>query len=179
MTIFYATFPSLSIFCRLLWFSQILNMTIQDFQNIHSYHKITTEVFEFHLLWKISVLIGTSAKWRSYTVMLIKADTLFFKTKVIYSLGMLWPSLYAVFAFQNCLLWCVQKLKGKRVFRKIEIIHVRHIVSSVAQKQNSVDFSNSNCKLAMVSKVSYQTSRIASPQVIWILINWIRASSVP
>ena len=29
----------------------------------------------------------------------------------------------------------VLKLKGKRVLRKIEIIHVRHIVSSVAQKQ--------------------------------------------
>ena len=50
----------------------------------------------------------------------------------------------------------VQKPKGKRVFRKIEIIHVRHIVPSVAQKQNSVDFSYSSSKLAMLSKVSYQ-----------------------
>ena len=50
----------------------------------------------------------------------------------------------------------VQKLKGKRVFRKIEIIHVRLIVSSIAQKQNSVDFSNSSCKLAMHSKMSYR-----------------------
>ena len=49
----------------------------------------------------------------------------------------------------------VQKLKGKRVFRKIEIIHVLHILSSVAQKQNAMDFRNSSCKLAMLSKVSY------------------------
>ena len=40
-------------FWRLLWFSQILNMTIQDFLNIHSYHKIT-EPFEFRLFWKLS-----------------------------------------------------------------------------------------------------------------------------
>ena len=73
----------------------------------------------------------------------------FFKTKVIYSLDMLSLSFYAVF-------YGVQTLKRKRVFRKIEIIHVRHIVSSIAQKQNSVDFSNSSCKLTMLSKVSYQ-----------------------
>ena len=44
--------------------------------------------------------IGTSAKCRSYTYMLLEADTLFFKTKVIYS-----------FAFQNCLLWCAETKK--------------------------------------------------------------------
>ena len=33
-------------------------MTIQDFQNIHSYHKITAEVFEFRLFWKLSKNIG-------------------------------------------------------------------------------------------------------------------------
>ena len=87
-------------------------------------------------------------------------------------------SFYAVSAFQNCLLWCAETKRAfKRVFRKIEIIHVWHIVSSVAQKQNSVDFSNSSCKLAMLSKVYYQKTRIASPQVIWIFK--IRASSVP
>ena len=40
----------------------------------------------------------------------------------------------------------VQKLKGKHVTRKIEIIHVWRIVSSVAQKRNPVDFINSSCK---------------------------------
>ena len=40
-------------------------------------------------------------------------------------------SFYAVFA-SKIVFYGVQKLKGKRVLRKIEIIHVRHIVSSVA-----------------------------------------------
>ena len=73
-----------------------------------------------------------------------------------------------LFLLSKIVLYGVQKVKGKRVFRKIENIHVRHIVSSVAQKQNSVDFSNLSCKLAMLSKVSYQNSRIASSQVILI-----------
>ena len=87
-------------------------MTIQDFQNIHSYHKIKTEVFEFRLLWKLSknmsFHIGTSAKCRSYTVMLLKTDALFFKPKsfIHYICSVL--SFYAVFAFQNCLLWCAE-----------------------------------------------------------------------
>ena len=63
---------------------------------------------------------------------------------------------FMLFLLSKIVFYGVQKLKGKRVFKKIEIIHVRHIVSSVAQKQNSVDISNSNCKLAMLSKVSYQ-----------------------
>ena len=107
-------------------------------------------------------------------VMLLKADTLFFKTKVIYSLNML-----SSFLLSKIVFYGVQKLNGKRVFRKIKIIHVRHIVSSIAQKQISVDFSNSSCKLAMTSKVSYQKSRIANPQVIWIFKNQNKASSVP
>ena len=79
-----------------------------------------------------------------------------------------------LFLLSKIVFYGVQKLKGKHVFRKIEIIQVRHIVSSVAQKQNSMDFSNSSCKLAMLSKVSYQKSRIASPQVIWILKSYNR-----
>ena len=88
-------------------------MTIQGFQNIHSYTKITAEVFEFRSFGndlRISVSIGTSEKCISYTVMLLRADTLFFKkNKVIYSCSVL--SFYAVFAFQNGLLWCA---KAKR-----------------------------------------------------------------
>ena len=42
-------------------------------------------------------------------------------------------SFYA-FLLSKIVFYGVQKLKGKRVFRKIEIIHVRHIVSSIAQK---------------------------------------------
>ena len=55
-------------------------------------------------------------------------------------------SFHAVFAFQNCLLGYAET-KGKHVFRKIEIIHVWHIESSVAQKQNLVDFSYSSPKV--------------------------------
>ena len=53
------------------------------------------------------------------------------------------PSFYAVFAFQNCLLICA-KTKGQTCFRKIEIIHVWQIESSIAQKRNLVDFSYSS-----------------------------------
>ena len=67
-----------------------------------------------------------------------------------------------LFLLSKIVLFCMEKLKHKGVFMKIEIIHVRHILSSLAQKQNSVDFSDSSCKLAMLSKVSYQKSRVAS-----------------
>ena len=77
-------------------------MTIQDFQNIHfiikSQQKYSNFVyFENYLI--ISVFIGTSAKCRSYTVMLLKADPVFFKTKVIYSLDMLSSFIICCFAF--------------------------------------------------------------------------------
>ena len=62
-----------------------------------------------------------------------------------------------LFLLSKIVFYDVQKLKGKRVFRKIVFIHVRHIVSSVhvVQKQNSAEFSNLSCKLAMLSKASY------------------------
>ena len=40
---------------------------------------------------------------------------------------------FMLFLLSKIVFYGVQKLKGKRVFRKIEIIHVRHIVSSLAQ----------------------------------------------
>ena len=43
-------------------------------------------------------------------------------------------SFYSVFAFQSCLLWCAET-KRQLCIQEIEIIHVRLIVSSVAQKQ--------------------------------------------
>ena len=117
---------------------------------------------------RISVSVGTSAKCRSYKLPYSKlihffqnqsnlfiSDTQFFH-------GMLYLLSKIVF-------YGVQKLKGKCVFRKIEIIHVQNIISSVAHKQNSVGFSNLSCKLALLSKVSYQKSRIASSRAIRIL----------
>ena len=49
---------------------------------------------------------------------------------------------FILFLLSEIVFYGVQKLKGERVFRKIEIIHVWHIVSSVAQKQILVDFTN-------------------------------------
>ena len=54
-------------------------------------------------------------------------------------------SFHAVFAFLNCLLGCAET-KGKHVFRKIEIIHMWHVESFVAQKRNLVDLSYSSLK---------------------------------
>ena len=67
-------------------------MTIQDFQNIHSYHKITAEVFEFRLFMKLSKNIGfhrNKCKMQIVYGYVTQADTLFFKTKVICLLDML------------------------------------------------------------------------------------------
>ena len=49
-----------------------------------------------------------------------------------------------LFPHSKIVLYGVQKLKGKHVFKKTNIIHVWHIVSSVAQKRNPADFSDSS-----------------------------------
>ena len=49
-----------------------------------------------------------------YGYVILKADTLFFITKVIYLLDMLISYiLCAVFASQNCLLWCAETKRHK------------------------------------------------------------------
>ena len=68
--------------------------------------------------------------------MLLKADTLFLKNQS--HLFIRYEQFFhfnMLFLPSEIVFYGVQKLKGKRVFRKIEIIHLRHIVSSVAQKQ--------------------------------------------
>ena len=114
-------------------------MTIQDFQNIQNIIKSQQKYSNFVCFdnyLRIYVSMGTSAKCRSYTVMLLKADALFFKTKVIYSLEMLSSFILCCFPFPKfqIVFYGVQKLKGKRVFKKMRNSHVRHIVSPVAQK---------------------------------------------
>ena len=52
---------------------------------------------------------------------------------------------FMLFCFPELFFYGVRKLKGKHVFRKIEIIHVWHIESSIALKRNPVDFSNFSC----------------------------------
>ena len=128
------------IFCRLLRFSQILNMVIQDFQNniimINSQQKYSNFVYFGNYL-RITNSIGTSAKCRSYTVMLLKADTLFSKTSHLF---IRYAQLlhFMLFLLSKIVFYRVKKLKCKHVFRKIEIIHVWHIVSSVAQKRKFI-----------------------------------------
>ena len=179
MAIFYATFPSLSIHFAGCY--DLARFWIWSFRTFKTYILIIKSqqnysnfvCFENYL--RISVSIGTSAKCRSYTVILLKADTLFFKTKVIYSLFIRYAQFFhfmLFFAFQNCLLWCAETKTYKRqtcIQENGDYSRAAYCISSVAQKQNSVDFSNSSCRLVMLSKVSYQKSRIASPQVIWIL----------
>ena len=59
MASFHDTFPSLSIiFFRFLSFSQKLNMTFQDFDNLNSGHNVTTELFKYGLFWKLSKNFG-------------------------------------------------------------------------------------------------------------------------
>ena len=58
--------------------------------------------------------------------------------------GSLTLSFNPVFRFPK--LFCgVQKPRGKLTFRKIDSFHVWHIVSSVAQILNRVDFNYSGC----------------------------------
>ena len=77
-------------------------MTIQDFQNIHSYQNSQQKYLNFVYFGnylRIPVSIGTSAKCRSYTVILLEADTIFFKAKVICSLDMLSSFILCCFCF--------------------------------------------------------------------------------
>ena len=74
-----------------------------------------------------------------------------------------------VFSLVKIVFYGLQKLKGKHVFRKIEIIHVLHFVSSIAQKRNSVENINSSSKHTMLSNVYSQKCNIVRPRVIGIL----------
>ena len=46
--------------------------------------------------------------------------------------------------FSRCMLFFSFQIKGKLIFRKIDITHLWQIVSSIAQKLNYLDFNNSN-----------------------------------
>ena len=134
-------------------------MTIQDFQNKHSYHKITAEVFDFRLFWKLSKNIRfhrNKCKLQIAYGYVAQSCHPFFEKKSHLFIRYAQFFHFMLFLLSKIVLFCVEKLKHKGVFMKIEIIHVWHILSSLAQKRNSVDFSNPSCKLAMLSKVSYQ-----------------------
>ena len=53
---------------------------------------------------------------------ILKADTFFLKTKVIYSLDMLSYYIFAVFAFQNCLLWYAETKRQTCIQEKLRLI---------------------------------------------------------
>ena len=48
-------------FCRLLRFSQKLQMTFQDFHNIRSSHNITAELLKYGLFGKLSIETSANA----------------------------------------------------------------------------------------------------------------------
>ena len=146
-------------------------MSFQDFHNIQSGHNATVELFKYGLFWKSSKIFGFHRNQC--------------KMQLIY--GNATQGCYILFQNQNHLFtgnahffhfmlnllskfvfYRVQKQKGKHVFRKMEIICVWHIVSSVAQQQSPVDFRNSSCEETMLSNVSSQNSNIARLQVIGI-----------
>ena len=94
-------------------------MTFQDFHNLKSGHKRhdrIIQIFSFGNYQRISVSIETSAKCRYFTVMSLRAVTLFFKTSFIHGVYAV-LSLYAVFAFQNYRLWWAET-KGQRCFQE-------------------------------------------------------------
>ena len=172
MARFYATFPSVSMhFAGCYDLGRFWMWPFRTFKTCILIVKLRQKYSNFVYFGnylRILFSIGTSAKCRSYTVMLLEADTFFFKTNAIFSLNMLSSFILCCFCFPKLSSMVCRNYKGKRAFRKIDIIYVRHIVSSIVQKRNSVEFSNSSCKLAMLSKVSYQKSRIASPHIIRI-----------
>ena len=70
-------------FCRLLHFSQKLNMILLDFHNTHPDRKCTKELFKYGSFLKLSMdfcFHKISAKCRLFTAMWFRAETLFFKT---------------------------------------------------------------------------------------------------
>ena len=58
MTRLYATFPSCLYILQVVIFKPGFEYDHSGLQNIQSYHKITTEVFEFRLFWKLSENMG-------------------------------------------------------------------------------------------------------------------------
>ena len=137
-------------FCRLIDFSQDLNITFQDFYNIQSGHNVTlAELFKYGLFLKLSNNFGFH---RNHCKIQIVYGNV---TQGCYSLFQNPNHLFTGYAhFFHCILdllskivfFLLQKQQGKHVFRKIEIIRVRHIVSSIAQQRKPVDFRNSSCK---------------------------------
>ena len=154
MESFHATFPFLSIHFKVVKFSQKLNMTFQDFHNIQSGLNVRAELFKYGLIWKLSnnfgfhrnkfkmqIIYGYSTR-SCYTLFqnqihLFKGYTQFFH--------------FMLFLLSKIIFYGVQKLKGKHVFRKTEIIHVWLFVSSVAQKRNRSSAGSVCCFLEQVT----------------------------
>ena len=136
-------------FCRLLDFSQKLNMTFQDFDNMLSGHKVTAELFKYRLFWKLLKNFGFHRNQCKMNIIYGNGTrglhTLFQIQKHLLT-GYAWFFHFMLYLPSKIVLYRVQKRKGKHVFRKIEIIHKWHIVSTVAQKRTPVGSSNSSCK---------------------------------
>ena len=147
MANFHATIPYLPIHFAVC--SVLVRNWICSFKTFKTYNLVITSrkhffsnMAYFGNYQRNSVSIETSSKCTYFTVTLLRADALFFKTKFIihgvYSNQLFHLMLFLLF---KLVFYGLQILKGKHVFRKSEIIYVLHILSSVAPKY--VDFSNS------------------------------------
>ena len=116
-------------------------MTFQDFHSIQSGHNVTVELLKYGLFrkllnnfgfhrnqCKIHIIYGYATQSR-YTL---------FQNQIHIFTGYA-LSYMMLFLLSKIVFDSVQNFKGKHVFRKIEIFHMWHIVSSVAQKRNFED----------------------------------------
>ena len=131
-------------FCRLLSFSQKLIVAFQDFHNIQSGHNVTAELFKYGLFGKLS---NKFVFHRNQCIMQIvygyatQSRFTLFQNQIHLITGIAQFFHFMLLLLSKIVFDGVQKRKGKHLLRKIEIIHVWHIVFSVAQKRNYVDFS--------------------------------------
>ena len=125
-------------FCRLFDFGQKSKMTLEDFHHTQSDHSITQELFQYGFVWKLSKNIGFHRNQCKIGVIYGNA------TPGLCNLFQNQSHLFIVMLssfillLSNIVSYSVQELKGKHVFRKIVIIHVRQFVSSVARKGNPI-----------------------------------------
>ena len=137
-------------------------MTFQDFHNLKSGHKRHDRIIQMFFVFclKLSKNFGfhrNQCKMQILYGYVTQSCYTLFQNFIhgVYSV----LSLYAVFAFQNYRLWWAET-KGQRCFRKIEIIHGWHSVSSVAQNEilwtSAIQAVGRQCFKWVLSKFQYR-----------------------
>ena len=125
-------------FCRLLELSQKLNMTFKDYQDTQFGHNTTAELYKCGLLWKLSTIFGfhrNQCKMQIFYGNVTRGWNTLFLNQMHQFTGYAQFFYFMLFLLSKIVSYGVQKVKGNNVFRKIEICHVWHIASSVAQKE--------------------------------------------